>query len=125
MVAGSELVEVFTHGDVSLVGGHHETGVGELRDLLGDICATTRGWALPTFVTAIPEPRSISELPSTSMITPPPARSANTGRVPPTPAETAAVRRAIKHRVGSGNFGDQVARLGQVGADRRSVMAPG
>ncbi len=35
--------------------------------------AATRGLLLPTVVTAMPEPRSISELPSTSTTTPPPA----------------------------------------------------
>ncbi len=35
--------------------------------------ATTSGFALPTVVTAMPEPMSISELPSTSRRTPPPA----------------------------------------------------
>ena len=37
--------------------------------------STTRGAALPTVVTAMPEPKSISWLPSTSTRTPPPARS--------------------------------------------------
>jgi hypothetical protein len=40
---------------------------------------------LPTLTTAMPEPRSISELPSTSTITPPPARSTKTGSVVPMP----------------------------------------
>ena len=35
--------------------------------------STTFGAELPTLVTAMPEPRSISELPSTSTTTPPPA----------------------------------------------------
>ncbi len=35
--------------------------------------AATRGFALPTFVTAMPEPKSISELPSASTSTPPSA----------------------------------------------------
>ena len=55
---------------------------------------TTRGAELPTLVTAIPEPRSISELPSTSTSTPPPARSMKTGNIALTPADTAACRRA-------------------------------
>jgi hypothetical protein len=59
---------------------------------------TTAGAALPTLTTAMPEPRSISELPSTSTITPPPARSTKTGTVPPTAEETAAVRRAMSAR---------------------------
>lgn len=37
--------------------------------------STTRVALLPTVVTAIPDPRSMSELPSTSTTTPPPARS--------------------------------------------------
>ena len=41
--------------------------------------ATTCGAALPTLVTAMPEPKSISELPSTSSSTPPPARAMKTG----------------------------------------------
>ena len=56
--------------------------------------STTRGAALPTVVTAMPEPRSISELPSTSSIMPPPARATYTGRVELTPALTTAERRA-------------------------------
>ncbi len=59
---------------------------------------TTCGAALPTLVTAIPEPRSMSELPSTSTRTPPPARSMNTGKAFPTPADTAAWRRANSSR---------------------------
>ena len=43
-------------------------------DLLAAPPSTTRGAALPTVVTAMPEPRSMSELPSTSTRTPPPAR---------------------------------------------------
>ena len=56
--------------------------------------ATTASAALPTLTTAMPEPKSISELPSTSTSTPPPARSMNTGSVVPTPAATAVARRA-------------------------------
>ena len=37
--------------------------------------STTRGAALPTVVTAMPEPKSISWLPSTSTRMPPAARS--------------------------------------------------
>ena len=66
--------------------------------------ATTCGAELPTLITAMPEPRSISELPSTSTSTPPPARSMNTGNVVPTPAETAALRAAKSSRErGPGN----------------------
>ena len=38
--------------------------------------STTRGEALPMVVTAMPEPRSMSRLPSTSSRMPPPARAA-------------------------------------------------
>ena len=57
--------------------------------------ATTRGEALPIVVTAIPEPRSMSRLPSTSSTMPPNARAAYTGMVVPTPRETAEFLRAI------------------------------
>src|SRR4051795_8583024 len=60
--------------------------------------STTAGAALPTLTTAMPEPRSISELPSTSTSTPPPARSTNSGTVVPTAEDTAAVRRARSSR---------------------------
>src|SRR3954452_10967380 len=55
---------------------------------------TTRGAAFPTDTTAIPEPKSISWLPSTSTMIPPPARSTYTGNVVPTPEDTAAFLRA-------------------------------
>jgi hypothetical protein len=61
-------------------------------------CSTTRpvtsGAALPTLVTAMPEARSISELPSASRSTPPPAASTKTGRVVATPAATCCRRRS-------------------------------
>ncbi len=57
--------------------------------------STTCGAALPTLATAIPEARSISELPSASTITPPPAASTNTGSVVPMPRATWRLRRAI------------------------------
>src|SRR6478735_1535742 len=60
--------------------------------------ATTRGALAPTLVTAMPEPRSMSWLPSTSTTMPPSARSANTGMVVATPAATAACLRAISRR---------------------------
>ncbi len=56
---------------------------------------TTASALLPTDVTAMPEPKSISRLPSTSSTMPPPARATNTGRVTPTPSATAADLRAI------------------------------
>lgn len=55
---------------------------------------TTASAEAPTVVTAMPEPKSIRLLPSTSSITPPPARVTNTGSVEPTPCATAATRRA-------------------------------
>jgi hypothetical protein len=49
---------------------------------------TTAGAALPTEATAMPDPRSISELPSTSTITPPPAAATKTGSMVPMPSAT-------------------------------------
>src|SRR3954452_9632224 len=60
--------------------------------------STNAGAALPTLTTAMPEPRSISELPSTSTSTPPAARSTNSGTVVPTAEDTAAVPRAMSSR---------------------------
>ena len=57
--------------------------------------STTRGAELPIVVTAMPEPRSMSRLPSTSSTMPPAARAANTGMVLPTLADTAAARRLV------------------------------
>ena len=57
--------------------------------------ATTRGALLPIVVTAMPEPKSIRLLPSTSTTTPPPASTAKTGIVVPMPLATAPVFRAI------------------------------
>ena len=56
---------------------------------------TTLGAEAPTEVTAMPEPRSTSWLPSTSRITPPSSSSAKTGREEATPAETAFLRRSV------------------------------
>ena len=55
--------------------------------------STTRGEELPIVVTAMPDPRSMNRLPSTSSMMPPEARATNTGMVTPTPRETAATRR--------------------------------
>ena len=60
--------------------------------------ADTRGAALPTETTAIPDPKSIRELPSASTITPPPASVTNTGRTWLTPRATARSRRASSSR---------------------------
>ena len=56
--------------------------------------ATTRGSELPTLVTAIPEAKSISWLPSTSRRTPPEASSTYTGSTVPTARLTARRRRS-------------------------------
>src|SRR3984957_6692654 len=67
------------------------------RSACSRIPAVTRGALLPTDVTAIPEPKSISELPSTSMITPPPALM-KMGRTWLTPRATLASRRTSSSR---------------------------
>src|SRR3954451_24329235 len=54
---------------------------------------TTPGAELPTDTTAMPEPRSIRELPSASTSTPPPAATMKTGSVGPPPSATAAFLR--------------------------------
>ncbi len=68
------------------------------------VCVKSASWAearrttasaeAPTEVTAMPEPKSIRRLPSTSSMIPPPARAVNTGSTEPTPRATAPVRRA-------------------------------
>src|SRR3954452_356737 len=55
---------------------------------------TTSGAALPTVVTAMPDPRSIREFPSASSRMPPPAASTKTGSVVPTPSATYCFLRA-------------------------------
>src|SRR5437588_5407395 len=57
--------------------------------------STTRGAALPMLVTAMPAPRSISRLPSTSSTIPPAARAAYTGMTLAMPRDTAAPRRLL------------------------------
>src|SRR6185312_10552481 len=66
VVAGRQPIEGLRDLDVGVVGRDGEAGVGEL-----------------------PEPRSMSELPSTSTSTPPPAAAAKTGMAWPTPEATA------------------------------------
>src|SRR5215468_12152805 len=65
-------------------------------------CSRTRsatlGALLPTETTAMPEPKSMSELPSASTSTPPPAAVMNTGRMLLTPRATALSRRASSSR---------------------------
>ena len=90
---------------------------------------TTSGALLPTLTTAMPLARSISELPSTSTITPPPAAATYTGSTLPTPDATAAPAPLVQlARPGPGDLGDQPALLGQVGPTRRrrlsSVVEP-
>src|SRR5215475_12626473 len=60
--------------------------------------SATRGALLPTETTAMPEPKSMSELPSASTSTPPPAAVMNTGRMLLTPRATARSRRASSSR---------------------------
>src|SRR5215475_9295292 len=60
--------------------------------------SATRGALLPTETTAMPEPKSMSELPSASTSTPPPAAVMNTGRMLLTPRATALSRRASSSR---------------------------
>src|SRR6266516_2685046 len=60
--------------------------------------SVTRGALLPTETTAMPEPKSMSELPSASTSTPPPAAVMNTGRMLLTPRATARSRRASSSR---------------------------
>ena len=57
-----------------------------------------QGSDILTLVTAIPDPRSISELPSTSRSTPPEAASTKTGSTVPTPAATVVERRSKSSR---------------------------
>src|SRR6476620_2507822 len=56
--------------------------------------ATTAEALLPTVVTAMPEPKSMRWLPSTSTMIPPPARSTYAGSPTPTPEATVAALRA-------------------------------
>ena len=57
---------------------------------------TTAGSEAPTLVTAMPEPRSMKELPSTSWMMPPSASATYTGTVDATPAATTALRRSVR-----------------------------
>ena len=66
VVAGGEPVQRLGDLDVGLVGRGEEAGVGVLRELGGRRGRRPRGAALPTVVTAMPLPRSMNELPSTS-----------------------------------------------------------
>ena len=82
--------------------------------------STTLGAALPTLVTAMPEPKSISELPSTSSMTPPPARVTKTGSVVPTPGRHGGLlAREQLLRLRAGDRGDDAALLRKRGAALR------
>ena len=85
--------------------------------------STTAGALLPTVVTAMPEPRSMNELPSTSTTTPPPAAAAYTGMMLLTPAETAAERRAASSRErGPGTSVTRRRTCGSVGPPRSAAV---
>ena len=94
VLARGQLGELLADVDVAVVRRDHEAGVGEGGDLLLHPATRRTGAALPTETTAMPEPRSISELPSTSTITPPPAATTKTGSVVPTPSATCAFLRS-------------------------------
>ena len=65
----------------------------------------------------MPEPKSISELPSASSSTPPPAAVTNTGSVADTPRATAPAAPGEQFARGrAGDLGDEVAVLRQAGA---------
>ena len=115
VVTGGELGERLADRDVLLVGRDHEAGVGEVRDLLLDP-ATTAGARCRRVVTAMPEPKSMRWLPSTSTRIPPPARSMYAGRPTPIPADTAAVLRACRAASGAGERGHEPALLGDGGS---------
>src|ERR1700753_3825952 len=75
---------------------------------------TTASALLPTLVTAMPEPRSISELPSTSCTTPPPGAGAKARQRDRDPARHALVApREQLPRLGPGDLGHQPAFLRQ------------
>ncbi len=86
--------------------------------------STTRGWAWPTPVTAMPEPRSIRALPSTSVSSAPSAPATQAGSTDETPAATAAWRRAVSARE-RGPGSSVTRRLGRAGVLITSVMAAG
>ena len=71
--------------------------MGVLRELIGGP-GHHRGAELPTVVTAMPLPRSMKELPSTSTSTPPPAAAAYTPALLVNPAGSAALRRVASSR---------------------------
>jgi hypothetical protein len=81
--------------------------------------ATTRGFEAPTEVTAMPVPKSMKVLPSTSRITPPSASAAYTGIVEAMALETAFERRAassVERGPGTGPTSRRTcSRRGEVG----------
>ena len=99
--------------------------MGELRDRC---CTrlTTASAALPTEVTAMPEPKSISELPSTSTTTPPPAWVTKTGSVVETPRATVELRRSNRAReTGPGISVTRLRRCGSSGPPTGSAVMIG
>ena len=85
--------------------------------------AATRGAALPTETTAIPDPKSISELPSASTITPPPASVTNTGSDVADPAGHRALAPGQQlARDGSGDLGNKVPALQKAGVVARCML---
>src|SRR5208283_4031158 len=86
---------------------------------------TTAGALLPTLVTEIPDPKSMSRLPSTSSMIPASARVTNTGRVVPTPWGTAAALRAASAlEAGPGISVMRWRPTGVVGALRFGMVGP-
>src|SRR5487761_96083 len=86
--------------------------------------STTRGALLPTETTAIPDPKSISELPSTSCSTPPPAALTNTGSTLLTPRATLRCRRSSSAReAGPGISVTSVRCCGRSGPEARVVCS--
>ena len=87
---------------------------------------TTASAALPTDATAMPEPKSISELPSASSITPPPAAVMKTGSVVETPRATVELRRSIRVReTGPGISVTRLRRCGSSGPPTGSAVMIG
>ena len=114
-VARGELVQALAHLHVAGVGRDLEAGVGEAVRLFDDGGDHRAGRCCPRWSPRSRTPKSISRLPSTSSTMPPPARVTNTGRVVPTPAGTAALRRAIRRaRTGSRDVGRHQASLRQL-----------
>src|SRR4051794_41851422 len=88
--------------------------------------STTAGAALPTLATAMPDARSIRELPSASTSTPPPAASTKIGSVVPTPEATYCPRRGnFSCERGAGVSVGNPPSLGREGAPGGGVEGAG